>query len=334
MFQANAGYGFGPRFDIDYGPALIKADSLCNELGLDVDNTATVLSWAYELFEHGILTRDDTDGESLLWGDHEALMKQIVKLAYRQGLGNILADGFKVASEKIGRGSEYYAMHVKGQGIIDSLRTAIAWGLGIVTSVRGSRHLDGAPTAEIRGYSSPDVGERFFGVPTAGMQGTYEGKAELVFFFENLKALVDSLGMCYFTSYWGSVELLGPEDYANLFSAATGVERSASNLMLVGRQVHEVEKAFNTLHAHLTRKDDLPPSRVFVEPVKTGPFKGHRLDWNKYNGMLDEYYEIHGWDRNTGWQTNKGLKELGLAEVAKKLEKAERLMAGRSILSN
>jgi len=323
--QANFGYGIGARFDIDYGPALIKAKALCDELGLDIDNTVTILSWAYELFEHGILKKNDTDGYELKWGDHETLMKLIEKLAYREGFCNILADGFGIASERIGRGSDYYAMHVKGQGIIDSLRTAIAWGLGIVTSTRGSRHLDGSPTAELRGYS-PDIGEKFFGIPTAGMLCTYEGKAELVFFFENLKAIVDSLGFCYFTSYWGSIELLGPDDYAELFSHATGIKKNGRELMFIGRQIHEVEKAFNTLNAGFTRKDDLPPPRAFAEAVKTGAFKGQLLDSDKYNRMLNDYYRIHGWNQNVGWQTSEGLRELDLPEVAAKLRNGNRLL--------
>jgi aldehyde:ferredoxin oxidoreductase len=322
-FQANAGYGFGPRFDIDYAAALIKADALCNELGLDVDNTATILSWCYELYERGILTKDDTDGLDLAWGCHESLLELIGKLAHREGFGSLLADGFRVAADKIGKGSEYYALQVKGQGAIDSFRTAIAWGFGHATSTRGARHLDGSSTTEAEDWP-PEAAMRIFGF-TFGGQDRYEGKAKLVFWFENMKALVDSLGMCYYTSHWAGPDLLGPADYSKLFTAATGLEKSGDDLMLMGRKIHDVEKAFNTLHAGFTRRDDFPPMRMMMEPVKSGIFAGQRIQWSKYDSMLSEYYELHGWDRHSGWQTRDGLRNLELPEVADKLERAGRL---------
>jgi len=319
--QANAGYGFGSRFDIDDPKAIVMANALCNDLGVDIDNAATIISWAFELYEKGIINKEDCDGLELKWGNTDALLELIKKLAFREGFGNLLADGFKAAATKIGRGAEYYAMHVKGSGIIDAVKAPIAWGLGHMVSVRGARHLDGSPTAEARGYS-PYVANKLWGVPTASFPCSYEGKAKLVLWFEDFKALTDALGICYFSTYWGNAEeLLGPEDYAELYRAVVGEEKPTSELMLIGRKIHEIEKAFNTLHVNLTRVDDLPPPRVFIEPIRSGPYKGFKLDWSKYNKMLDEYYELHGWDKETGWQTKKGLLELGLTEVAEKLEK-------------
>ena len=317
--HANSGYGFGPRFDIDDPEVIIKATAICNDLGIDIDNASTILSWAFELYERGIITEEQT-GIPLRWGDGEALLRMLEDLAYRRGFGAVLAEGFKSAANRIGNGAEYYAMEVKGQGIIDGVRTSIAWGFGHMVSTRGARHLDGSPTTEARDIS-PEEANRLFGVPTAAYQTAYEGKAKLVFWFENYKALTDALGICYFSTYWGSTEKLGPEDYAKLFKAVTGVELSAEELMRIGWRIHEVEKAFNTLHVRFTRRDDLPPMRVFIEPVKTGAWRGFKLSWERYNEMLTEYYRLHGWDPETGWQRREQLEKLGLGYVAEKLRR-------------
>lgn len=317
--HANSGYGFGPRFDIDEPGVIIKATAICNDQGIDIDNASTILSWAFELYERGILTSDDT-GIPLRWGDGEALLTLLEDLAHRRGFAALLASGFREAALRIGRGAEYYAMEVKGQGIIDSIRTSIAWGFGHMVSTRGARHLDGSPTIEARD-TSPEEANRLFGVPTAPYQTAYEGKARLVYWFENYKAITDALGICYFSTYWGSAEKLGPEDYARLFRAVTGLKRSAEELLRIGWKIHEVEKAFNTLHARFTRRDDLPPKRVFTEPVKTGIWRGFKLNWEKYNEMLTEYYNLHGWDPETGWQRRENLEKLGLRRVADILER-------------
>jgi aldehyde:ferredoxin oxidoreductase len=319
--QANAGYGFGPRFDVDDPLVVVKANALCNELGLDIDNAATIISWIFELYNKGLINRDEVDGLDLRWGNGEALLEMLKKLAYRDGVGEILARGFKQAASIIGRGSEYYAMQVKNQGIIDSVRTAIAWGFGHLTSVRGARHLDGSPTTEARDYT-PTQSFELFKVPTASIQTVYEGKAELVFWFENFKSITDALGICYFATYWGNaLELLGPEDYAALYHAVVGEEVSPTELLLVGRKIREYEKAFNTIHANFTRIDDMPPPRVFVEGVKSGPLKGIKIDWKKYDEMLSEYYRLHGWDEDTGLQKRETLSKLGLHDVISKLER-------------
>jgi len=324
--QANAGYGFGPRFDIDNPLVVIKANALCNELGLDIDNAATIISWVFELYNKGLVNREEVDNLDLKWGNGEALLEMLKKLAYRDGFGEVLARGFKQAASIIGRGSEYYAMHVKNQGIIDSVRTAIAWGFGHLTSVRGARHLDGSPTTEARDYT-PTQSLELFGVPTASIQTVYEGKAKLVFWFENFKAVTDSLGICYFATYWGNaLELLGPKDYATLYQAVVGEEISPDELLLIGRKIREYEKAFNTIHANFTRMDDMPPPRVFVEEVKSGSLKGTKINRRKYEEMLDEYYRLHGWDEDTGFQKRETLEELGLHDIASKLERFGKLI--------
>jgi len=205
------------------------------------------------------------------------------------------------------------------------MRAKKAWALGIVTSTRGGGHLSGSPNSEGVKSVTPEIGQRRYGVPTAGDSVTYRGKAKLVVWFEKYKALVDSLGICYFTSYWVN-NLLGPEEYAGFFSKATGKSFNADDLFKIGQQILNIEKAFNTLNTGFSRKDDFPPDRLMNEPVKSGPYKGERLEKSCWNDLLDQYYTLQGWDVKTGWQTDKCLSDLNLNEVRIKLEKAGRLI--------
>jgi len=146
-----------------------------------------------------------------------------------------------------------------------------------------------------------------------------------VSWFEKFKAAIDSLGLCYFTSYWQN-NLLSPDDYAALYSKAIGRDIKAEQLFAIGEKIINIEKAFNTINAGFSRKDDYPPQRFIDEPVKTGPLAGERLPLDKWDQMLDEYYEIHGWDKVTGWQTERILEKLRLKEVEEKLRKEGKLI--------
>jgi aldehyde:ferredoxin oxidoreductase len=307
--EANTLADFGYRLDLDYAPAIIKAHALCSEYGLDIDNSSSVIAWAFECYEKGIISKSDTDGLELKWGNHQAVMELLKKIAYREGFGNLLAEGCCKASEILGQGSENYCIHIKGQELMEGIRPAKGWALGVVVSDRGGTHTRGAPLTDLSGNN-----------PTA-----YGGKARIVVYYERLHAVLDSLGLCYLTSNWMDPELPGPDDYGELFSAATGMEMSGDDLMRIGEQIHNLGKIFNIIHAGFRREDDYPPERLMREPVKSGPFAGQLLEKAKWDGLLDEYYELHGWDKRSGWPTRKSLESLGLKDGADLLEKAEKL---------
>ena len=309
-FQTNIDWDFSAKLDIDDPEALIKINALCSELGLDIDNSSAPIAWAFELYEKGIVGQAETDGLRLEWGNSQAVIELIQKIARREGFGKILAEGSNRASEVIGRGSERYVSHIKGQDSIEALRSDKGWALGCVVAPRGGGHLNGA----FQSYRTPCAGDRY----------SYHSKAEIVFWFERFKAAVDMLGICYFTTVWSDKDLLSPDDLARLFSTATGIYMDAERLMEIGREVHNVEKAFNTLHAGFARKDDYPPKRFMTESVKVGPNKGERLDEEKWSKMLDQYYLVHGWDPRTGWQRAECLDELGLVEVKQRLQQEKR----------
>jgi aldehyde:ferredoxin oxidoreductase len=159
-----------------------------------------------------------------------------------------------------------------------------------------------------------------FGVETAGDPRTYEGKPIVVTYFEYVHALLDSLGICFFTGNWTSPQGMSPSELAELYFLATGIETSEMEFMKTGERIHNIGKLFNVLHARFSRSDDYPPKRLMEEPIKSGRLKGEMLlkaDWDK---MLDEYYSLHGWDRFTGWPRSEKLIELGLDEFIPKYE--------------
>jgi len=322
--EANSFSDFASRLCIYYAPAIVKLHGLCDQYGLDIDSTSGVIAWAMECYQRGILSKKDVDGLELRWGNHQAAVKLIRKIAYREGIGDILAEGCKRASKVIGAHSNRYCIEIKGQEVEETIRPFKAWALGVVVSERGGGHTRGAPLTDLKGIS-PEMGEKMWGVPAASDPTVYNGKAKIVVYYERFHSVLDSLGVCYLISNWEDLVLPGPEDYASLLSIATGLDISSKNLMRVGEQIHIIGKAFNIIHANFCRKDDYPPIRLIEEPMKAGPFKGQRLEINKWDKMLDEYYELHHWDKETGWCTKESLKSLNLTEVEDVLKEAGKL---------
>lgn len=294
--QINIVRGLGSLWDMPNPGFILKAGSLANRYGLHVDELAATLSWAAECYERGILSEEEV-GVPLVWGNEKAFLTLIERIAFRQGFGDILADGVYRAAERTGKGSKTYAMTIKKTGINEgNVRGKKGWALGIATSSRGGGHLSGSPNSEGVPSYTPSVGKARYGVPQAGNAGTYEGKPALIFWFERFKAVVDSLGLCYFTSYWQN-NLLGPKDYAELLSSLTGQDYSEEKLFEIGEEILNMEHSFNVKHAGFTRKDDHFPDRFYREEVQSGKFKGAKLDEDKWEEMLDEYYELHNWSK-------------------------------------
>ncbi len=323
-FEINSARAFGSNLDIDYPPAIIAAHNYCSRMGLDVDMAGACLAFAFEAFERGHLSRGEANGLDLTWGNHRAALELLQAIVERRGVGDMLAEGVKRASEHLGRGSQAYALQVKGADLNEaSMRPMKAWALGIVLSTHGGGHLDGSPGAWAwRGHE--ERARALFGNPRPGAAGEYENQAQVVTWFENYKAVIDMLGLCYFTSMWIDALALSPEDYAALLSAGSGQAYSSEEVMRIGQRLHNVQKAFNTLHTGCTRRDDRPPPRL-AEPARSGPFQGERLDPEQWERMLDEYYQAQGWDLETGWQTRSSLQALELDEVIAKLEAYGRL---------
>ena len=287
--------------------ATVYADHLCWELGLDTISTGNAIGFAYELFEKGILTTKDTDGLVLNYGDHEPMIKLIEKIGRREGLGDILAEGVKRAAERIGKGSEQYAMHVKGQEIpAYEPRALKALGMNFALSNAGANHEYGYVSQEI-GNPKPRLLD-----PAAD-----EDKGDIVKYNHDTVAAFELANCCIFPG--PHLELIDLDLQGRMLEAALGVPRfgSADYLMFVGEKVYNLERCFN-IREGFTRKDDTLPKRMYTEPLQGGLRDGEVI--RKPDTIIDEYYNARGWDRN-GIPTRETLARLGLEEVDKDIAK-------------
>jgi aldehyde:ferredoxin oxidoreductase len=292
----------GPTACADLG-ATVKADYMCCELGLDTITTGVTIGFAYELFEKGILTTKDTDGLILKYGDPEPMIKLIEMIGNRKGIGDILAEGVKRAADRIGKGSEQYAMHVKGQEMPGyDPRSLKALGMNYATSNVGANHC--------YGYAQQEIGNPR---PRLVDAAADEGKGDIVKYNQDYVATVELVNACTFPA--NNLELFGPEMIANMLVAALGETRfgSADYLWLVGEKVYNLERCFN-IREGFNRKDDTLPRRMYTEPLQGGMRDGEII--RKPDVILDEYYEARGWDKN-GIPTEATLKRLGLEEINK-----------------
>ena len=323
-FKGMKGEGFwintvmsASRFDLADPAAVVAFWLKSNELGLDTDYVAAGLAWAIECYEKGFITQADTDGLELHFGDGRVLLRLMDMLVYRRAIGDLLANGMVEAARKIGQGSEYYLSHVKGQPSIEPFRIPKGWGLGVATSPVAGRHLRGSTRGPI--HSGPK--DLDFNITD------YKNQARSVVWQAKTKELEDNLGICIYVGTWSGCHSLTPSNYTELVNAGMGLKLTSEDLMehyaRIGRNL---EKAFNALHTDLGRSDDLPPRRFLEEAVKSGPYKGFKADESQYNKMLDEYYELWGWDKSSGLQTRRELEKLGLGDVAYRLAQRGKLV--------
>jgi aldehyde:ferredoxin oxidoreductase len=306
---------------------MMKANALCNQLGLDVDAAGGPIGWAMECYQRGIINERDTDGLKLNWGDAEVALELIRRISYREGFGNILAEGCARAADIIGRNSSYYAMHIKGQDLYESCRGALAWCLGTTTSTRGGGHTTGTVNDARFGYDQDNIAKlmSIFGISNPIEPTEYKGKASLVTYMEVLHRVNNSLGICHMNTVHWDFGLMDLSHLAELYSLATGWETTVEELKFIAMKQLNLEKAFNLRHTGFARKDDLPTPRDMSEPIPTGALAGWKMDEEKFNRMLDEYYDLHGWDRETSFPKRKTLSDFGLDYVADDLEKIGKL---------
>jgi aldehyde:ferredoxin oxidoreductase len=304
---------------------MFKVNALCNQLGMDVDLAGGAIGWAMECFQRGILTEADTDNIKLEWGDEPVILELIEKMARREGFGDILAEGCARAAEIIGRGSSYYAQHVKGQDLYETCRGCNGLALGVMTSTRGGGHTTGAPVCETQPYMDLVKAEKVYGVDNADKPTDYRGKARMVTSLEVLTRTCNSFGVCIYNTAMFDVDMIDVPELAELYSAATGWETTVEDLETLTMKQLNLEKAFNLRFTNFDRKDDMPTPRDLNEPVPFGSLEGWKMDEAKWNGMLDDYYTIHGWDKETSYPKRETLQALGLGEVADDLEKIGKL---------
>jgi aldehyde:ferredoxin oxidoreductase len=296
----------GPTGCTDLG-ATVVADRLCCELGIDTISTGGVIGFAYELFEKGILTAKDTDGLALKYGDPEPMLKLIEKIGNREGLGDVLAEGVKRAAERIGKGAEEYAMHVKGQELPGyEPRAMKALGMHFALGNVGANHC--------YGYAQQEIGNPRPRILDAAAD---ESKGDVIKYNQDYVAALELALACTFPG--NNLECFGLELLAKMLVAACGEKKFGSEdcFWQAAERVYNLERCFN-IREGFARKDDTLPQRFYTEPLKGGVHDGEIV--RKPDTIIDEYYEARGWDSN-GIPTAATLARLGLQEMDKEIAK-------------
>lgn len=284
--------------------ATIAADELCDDLGLDTISLGNCIGLAFELFERGLLSKKDTDGLELSYGNHSALLPLISKIASREGLGDILAEGAVRAAQCFGKEAEPYAMHVKGLELPGyDPRGAKSMGFSYATSNIGGSHAYGYAAQEVFGSEVPRKVDRF----------AEEENAEIVIFNQDVKAAAEVGVVCSFALGWGG---WFPSLFGKLLVSATGIKYfdDPGYLSKVGERIVNLERAFNVREG-FSRKHDTLPRRMLTEPLQTRGAPGEGQLINNLDKFLDRYYELRGWTKD-GKPSFQKMDELGLGHVA------------------
>jgi aldehyde:ferredoxin oxidoreductase len=292
-------WALGPYCGIDRLDAVIKGSELCNYYGMDSISAGVIVGFAMDCFENGILTAKDMDGIEARFGNHEALVKLLEKMGKREGIGDILAEGVKFAAEKIGKGAEKLAQHIKGVEVTGyDLRCLKTAALGFAVSFRGADHnRHGAYAFDVKGKFNRLKYEK--------------GRAKAVKDIEDVYTIIDSLIICKFSrgTYYKEFE-----DLAKLYTLVTGWETTPEDMRLKGERINNLARVINVREG-LGRKDDHLPYKVMHMPIPDeGPSKGAFVTQEELDMMLDDYYEVRGWTRD-GIPTPEKLKALGMDDL-------------------
>jgi aldehyde:ferredoxin oxidoreductase len=285
--------------------SIILANDICNRQGLDTISTGSTIAFAIECFENGIISQKDTDGIELTWGNHNSIIAMLKKIVKREGFGSILADGSKIGAQKIGNGSEEFAIHIKGQELpMHDPRAQIRLGLG--ATYKGSpapgRHTRASGEGEFR---HPDLEKPPYDLDSFENRGGEQKR------ITNHINAVSSAGFCLF----GLISL--PLNASNEFlNCVTGWDIDFDEYVKIGERIANVQQAFN-IREGLNPLEFRVPKRVYnTPPPQEGPIAGRRCDIEL---MVRDWYDEMGWDIHSGKPKKHKLEQLGLKDVAEVL---------------
>jgi len=294
-------WAMGPYCGINRLDTIIKGMELCNYYGMDAISAGVTVGFAMDCYENGILTKKDLDGIEANFGNSEALIQLLEKMGKREGIGDILAEGVRIAGQKMGKGAEKLAQHIKGLEVTGyDLRCLKTAALGFAVSFRGADHnRHGAYAFDVKGKVDRLKAEK--------------GRGKLVRDMENLYALIDSFIVCKFSR---GTYYKGLADMAKLYSLVTGIEMTPEELDKSGARINTVARLIN-IREGLGRKDDTLPWKVMNMPIPDeGPVKGAVVTQDELDLLLDDYYDSRGWTLE-GVPTAATLKELGMDSLSK-----------------
>jgi aldehyde:ferredoxin oxidoreductase len=287
---------FGPNVGITEVTQVLRLNNICNDLGLDTASTGSAIAWAMELYQRGIITREQTQLD-LTWGNYNVIEKLLFMTAKREGFGDVIADSSQaVAHGKYPSEALEYLMAVKGltQSDPHDARILKAFALGLAVATRGMDHLRNRVTLEINAKinDSPEFKSELYGGAVSAEPNSYDGKEIAVRRCENIFAVGDSVGMCRFTTkLFNSPSLPGYEEFADQVANVTGVDLTKIEIDAIGLNVMGVERLINA-RLGITRSDDTLPKRWFEEAIGVGPYKGEKIDRNEFDKMLSRFYEV------------------------------------------
>jgi aldehyde:ferredoxin oxidoreductase len=292
-------WAMGPNCGVGDLDAILKGMELSNYYGADAISVGGIIGFAMDVYKNGIISKE-TAGLELSFGNAETMIEMIKRVSLREGFGDTLAEGVKLAAEKIGNGADKYALHIKGVEMtgydIRGLKTAA---LGYAVSFRGADH-------NRHGAYGPDVSGK------VNRFKAEKGRGKLVKETEDLYSIIDSIMVCKFSR---GTYVKGFDDLAALYVAVTGIEMSGEELRLAGERINNLGRLIN-IREGLTRKDDSLPWKVMHVPIPDeGPSKGSHVTQEELDLLLDDYYEVRGWNRE-GIPTLEKLKELGMEDLA------------------
>ncbi len=299
-------YSLGANLEVDNFEELCCIHMTCDLYGLDAISAGLTVSWTMEAFEKDLLSREDLDGLEPKFGDVDAILEVLKKMAYREGkVGALLSDGVKAASEKLGKGSRDFAIHSKGLELpAYDARGIKGMGLAMAVAVRGGDHL----TAVVYGTELVGKWWKFSGID----RFSAENKGFEVKVHEDLMTLYDITGVCKFTRH-----TFFAEAYPELVRAVTGMDLSLADLFVISERVYNLQRAFNVREG-LDRNADSLPARVFKDPIPKGRSKASIIKRSEFERMLDDYYQARGWSWN-GVPTKAKLVSLDLYDIAEEV---------------
>lgn len=298
---------FGPNLLNDNTESLIYANELCNSYGMDTIGVGGTIAMAIDCYENGIISRKDTDGLELRWGNADSIIELIHKIARREGIGDVLADGARIAAEKFGKGAEQLAIHVGGQLIpLHDPRRAAGWGAVYVSEASPATHTRGGTQFAETGMANPDIWDPL-GVPTQMDKYNPEGKGKYQAIMSGWQHLMNSSGVCIFAADGLNFR------WIEIMKAITGWDLNVDGLKQTGQRIGTMLHLFNLREGFKLSDFTMPERARGNPPLTAGPTKGVTLD---FEGLKHQYFEAMGFDFEAGRFRRERLEELGLQDIA------------------